>query len=430
MKLYKHQERALQCLQNEHGFALYMEQGTGKTIPTLMYVTDLFISQEISNCLIVAPVSTVGAWVRDIHKLSLYRQKYARGIEITTYGKVWRRAEYDKPWDCIILDEAHKISHRTSKQTKFIMLLSKMMNKDYRIILTGTPIANGRLEDYYSLSEFIKPGIFGKWKDFANQYLIERQLPGTFINIIVGYRNQSELLDLIAPYCYRVKKDECLDLPEKLPDEVIEVELKEKVKYREAKSNFIEEFEMNIGNPLTKVAKLRQIVSGFVYDDYHERHSLKCDKLNTLWELLEGILPNKVVIFCDFKYSMESIDERLTKNKVKHIMLNGSTKNKNIWKDFQNDPSIQVIVIQYLTGNAGIDLFASSHMIFYEPNLSTTIIDQCRDRIHRIGTIHPCSYYWLITKGTIEEQIYKSLQNKSDFNASTLQRLVDKRELL
>ena len=86
-----------------------------------------------------------------------------------------------------------------------------------------------------------------------------------------------------------------------------------------------------------------------------------------------------------------------------------------------------MFVAQYKSANAGIDLFASSDMIFFEPDLSTTIVEQAKDRIHRVGTINKCSYYWLITKGTIEEHIYNTLEKHSDFNKECLIRF--KKEL-
>lgn len=423
MKLYKHQERALDLLADHNAFALFMEQGTGKTIPALIHVTNLLIAGDIENCLIVAPLSTLGSWKRDLDKLSPLRQRLASKITLINYDKIWRREEYQRPWDCIVLDEAHAIAHRTSKRSKCLLKLAK--DAPYRYLLTGTPQSNGRLEDYYSLMEFLQPGIFGTWREFTAHYTVERRLPGSFVNIIVGYRNQEELLEKVGEYSFRVMKRDCLDLPDKLPDEVIRCELKEKAKYKQAMKDFIEEFDMTIGNPLTKVMKLRQISSGFVFDDYGDLHALKCDKLARLEELIDSI-DGKVVVFCEFQYSIDAISALLTKKKIPFVSLDGRQKDKTVWRQFQTDETIRVIICQYLTANAGIDLFASSHTVYYEPNLSTTVVEQSRDRIHRIGQSQPCSYYWLITEGTIEEEIYKRLAEKTDFNKTCLEEIAKK----
>ena len=371
----------------------------------------------------MAPLSTLGSWKRDLDKLSPLRQRLASKITLINYDKIWRREEYQRPWDCIVLDEAHAIAHRTSKRSKCLLKLAK--DAPYRYLLTGTPQSNGRLEDYYSLMEFLEPGLLGSWREFTAHYTVERRLPGSFVNIIVGYRNQEELLEKVGNYSFRVMKRDCLDLPDKLPDEVILCELKEKAKYKQAMKDFIEEFDMTIGNPLTKVMKLRQISSGFVFDDYGDLHALKCDKLARLEEIITSI-EGQVVVFCEFQYSIDAISALLDKKKINYVTLDGRQKDKTIWRQFQTDGNIKVIICQYLTANAGIDLFASSHMVFYEPNLSTTVISQARDRIHRIGQSQPCSYYWLITEGTIEEEIYKRLAEKTDFNASCLEEIAKK----
>ena len=71
---------------------------------------------------------------------------------------------------------------------------------------------------------------------------------------------------------------------------------------------------------------------------------------------------------------------------------------------------------QYRAGSAGIDLYKADTIIYYEPTLSSNILEQSRDRIHRIGQNQKCSYIFFLTKGTIEERIYKSLSEYNDFS--------------
>lgn len=71
---------------------------------------------------------------------------------------------------------------------------------------------------------------------------------------------------------------------------------------------------------------------------------------------------------------------------------------------------------QYDTANAGIDLFASDTIIYYEPTIVSITLEQSRDRIDRNGQTNKCSYIFLLTKGTVEEEIYKTVSNFADFN--------------
>ena len=93
-KLYKHQEVALAYLELNKSFALFMDPGTGKTLPALIRVLRLIKSQDIKNALIVAPKSALGAWERDMEKFSLEDQEKLRGaIDLVNYDKVWRKGK-------------------------------------------------------------------------------------------------------------------------------------------------------------------------------------------------------------------------------------------------------------------------------------------------------------------------------------------------
>jgi SNF2 family DNA or RNA helicase len=233
-----------------------------------------------------------------------------------------------------------------------------------------------------------------------------------------SYIHVNELQEIIDEHSYRVKKVDCLDLPDKLPDEIIKVDLLEKTLYKKlATESALIDYDILAENPLSRMIKLRQLASGHIKLDSGELIEVKNDKLSVLEELFEGYEDDKkVVIFAEFKYSIRKISELLAKKKIKYIVLDGDQKDKTIWRKFQSDKSIKVIVCQYQTASAGIDLFSSDTIIFYEPTLRSNTLEQARDRIHRTGQKNKCSYYFLLTKGTIEEHIYKTVSAYSDFS--------------
>ena len=425
IKLYRHQKIALSYLRSNNYFALFMEQGTGKTIPSLFRILDLLKSNEIENALVIAPKSALGSWERDIEKFDDHdRELLERNVTLINYDKVWRgenKSPYYKKYGCIILDEAHCIKNRSSKRSKFILKIACM--SDYRYILTGTPISNGQLENIWSLYCFLNPylergyvhsKIFGgSYSKFQDRYCILNMYhkPSSYIHV-------NELQEIINEYSYRVKKIDCLDLPEKLPDEIIKVDLMEKKLYKTlATQSALLEYDILAENPLSRLVKLRQLASGHLKMNDGEIIDMKCEKLDILQELLEGYDENKkIVIFAEFKYSIRSICDLLAKMKIKHVVLDGDQKDKTIWRKFQNDESIKIIVCQYQTASAGIDLFASDTIIYFEPTLRSNLLEQSRDRIHRTGQHKPCSYIHLLTRGTVEVDIYRALSGYADFS--------------
>ena len=413
IKLYDHQNAARIELMKRDSYALFLDQGTGKTLIMLYHMAYLFEHGMIESALVVAPKSAMGAWSRDLEKIPEERSSKITNLEVVNYDIIHRRDWLvNGQFDMIVLDESHYIKNRGSKRSK---ALRKMGRKaKYRYILTGTPMTNSKLHEFYAQYDFLNPSIFTNWTTFTKQ----------FVNIgryyqPESYRNQDVLETIVNTHAMRLTKEECLDLPEKLPDEVITVPLLEKKYYKEAMDNFIQEFDIMIDNPLVKSLRMRQIASGFLTDD-GELVELKSEKLNYMQEIIEGREERQTVIFAHFKHSIAAISKRLDKMKVKHLLLNGDQQDKEIWKLFQKDDSYKVIVVQYQTGGVGIDLFAADAIIYFEPTLSSSINEQSRDRIHRIGQNRAVTYYYLLTKGTIEEKIYKTLKTGRDFSKEIL----------
>lgn len=434
--LFNHQKVALAHMRINNAFALFMEQGTGKTIPTLVRIAELLVDGTIDDALVIAPKSTMGAWERDIEIFHDDVQRILNEkVTIINYDRVWRTRKgvnaFDKEWGAIVLDESHFIKNRTSKRSDFILRLGTKAK--YRYILTGTPIGNGQMENIWSQYCFLDPYIHrkkpysnifgGSYYKFLDRYAVLNKYyrPSTYVRV-------DELQDIIADHSYRVMKNECLDLPEKLPDELIKVDLKaeERKLYKQIeKDGAILDHEIIADNPFTRMLAMRQIASGFLTDNDGELIPLKTEKLTVLDELIEG-MEKKLVIFAEFKHSIRSIEDLLKKKKVKHVTLDGDQSNKNIWRDFQSDESIRVIVCQYQSASAGIDLFAADTTIYFEPTLRSTTLEQSRDRIHRSGQTSKCSYIHLLTKGTIEVAIYRALAGYGDFSEKVFTEYMDK----
>lgn len=433
-KLYRHQEVALAYLRQNESFALFMEQGTGKTIPTLVRIQELLERGKIQDALIVAPKSTLGAWERDMELFTPEQQKrLRRAVTLINYDKVWRHKKdtpspYDKTWGCIVLDESHFIKNRTSNRAQFLLKLAT--KAQYRYILTGTPIGNGQMENIWSQFCFLDPYLHrgkpyskifhGSYYEFQDTFCILNKYFKPY-----KYQRISELQRIIAEHSYRVTKAECLDLPDKLPDEIIKVDLQEKKIYKDMHtSSALLDLEILADNPLSRMLRLRQIASGFITDNDGKLIELKNEKLEVLDEIIDST-DKKLVIFAEFKYSIKKISQLLTKKKIKHVTLDGDQKDKTIWRKFQSDASIKIIICQYQSASAGIDLFAADTIIYYEPTLRSTILEQSRDRIHRTGQTSKCSYLHLITRGTIEAAIYRALANFGDFSEKLFTEYMD-----
>lgn len=392
----------------------------GKTLPSLVRICELIKAGEVKQGLICCPKSVIGSWERDIELFSPADQKLLLNtLDIINYDMVWRSPKYKKDYDLILCDEAHNIVNRSSKRAKF--LLKASVKAKFRYLLTGTPINNGRLEDSYALICFLDPYIVGGniysniWKihtggkgsyyDWCNRYAELDQYYKPY-----KYKHISEVQLVLKSYSYSVKKIDCLDLPEKLPDEIRLLELAEPKLYKQlAKDGAVLELDLLADNPLVKLGYLRQLVSGHL-----NGQTFSTSKTKALEELLLELGDKKLVIFAEFRASIDSIITTLKKLKITYITQDGRS-DKNNWKVFQSDDSIQIIVCQYQSANQGIDLYKADTILYYEPTLRSSVLDQSRSRIHRNGQKNVCSYIFFLTKGTVEEKIYKAVNSYIDF---------------
>ena len=413
IQYYAHQRREIELLGCHPFFALFAEQGTGKTLPAAQHILNLLTGGAITDALVICPKAVMDGWQRTMDMFPpLQRKLLHRAVTVINYDLVWRRPAFLRPWGCVVLDESHFIKHRTSRRAKFILKLGQLAS--FRYILTGTPIGNSHWEEIWSQFNFLNPSIFGKYSVFEKRYCILNQYFKPY-----RYINTDELKAKIASYVFSVRKADCLDLPEKLPPERYTLELQERTLYKEMLKNYIEELDIEAKNPLARLTKLRQMCSGFIPDEDGTLHRLWCEKPAALADFLEN-WNAKLVIFAEYKQSIRDINAVLKKRKIKFIVLDGEQKDKGIWKRFQTEPAIQVIVCQYKSAAQGIDLFAADTIMFYEPTLSSQTFEQACDRIHRVGQTQKCSYILLETKGTIEVSMWSALARHHDFDEREL----------
>lgn len=407
-------------MRENKAFALFMDMGTGKTLPTLWHLTELYLDDKIKDALVVCPKHVIGSWERDFKLIEqVFDINPEEFVTVTNYAQLTSKnsKKYMRKWGAVILDESHYIKTRTSQRTKASLELA--MVAEYRYILTGTPISNGQLENIFSQLAFlhpvrrygrIQPKIWKTWTEFTEKYCYLDQWFTPY-----AYHHVDELQDIINKHSFRVTKEDALDLPKVLPDIIWDIPKANVRIYDEmAKESTNLEREILAENSLTRMSKLRQISSGFIYDEF-ETHKLKTHKISTLRDYLRNT-DDPVVIFYEFSESFIQIKEMLEREKVKFEYLNASQKNNQAWQDFQNDRTIRVFLAQYQSGSVGIDLFKADTMIFYEPTLSANIMQQARDRINRIGQTKKVRYIHMLTIGTIEKEIYRRVANYTDFS--------------
>ncbi|KAH3766734.1 TATA-binding protein-associated factor 172 [Pelomyxa schiedti] len=356
-----------------------------------------------------------------------------------------------------ILDEGHIIKNSKTKITQAV----KLINANNRLILSGTPVQNNVLE-LWSLFDFLMPGFLGTEKQFSERYS-KPILAARDSDSATPQQQQSAMgaMDAlhrqVLPFLLRrMKQDVLNDLPPKIvQDFYCELSPLQIKLYDEfAKQNNIGEIlsASSTGEADTKqepavhifkaLQMLRKICDhplllkdsnpGLLEgEDLHDiTHS---PKLSALKDLLQqcGIglsdeeksdnpssvaAQHRVLIFAQLKSFLDIVEEDLFKAhmpSVTYLRLDGSTphtKRHDVVVKFNEDPTIDVLLLTTQIGGLGLNLTGADTIIFLEHDWNPSKDLQAMDRAHRIGQTKVVNVYRLITKGTLEEKIM-GLQN-------------------
>jgi SNF2 family DNA or RNA helicase len=113
---------------------------------------------------------------------------------------------------------------------------------------------------------------------------------------------------------------------------------------------------------------------------------------------------------------LDIIKEKFDEKGIKHMYLNGSTPMEargEMVKDFNNGEG-DVFLISLKAGGTGLNLTGADMVIHYDPWWNPAVEDQATDRAYRIGQENTVQVMRLITKGTIEEKIFKLQEKKRE----------------
>jgi SNF2 family DNA or RNA helicase len=322
----------------------------------------------------------------------------------------------------IAVDESTTIKTPSAKRTKSILKLSELAK--YRRILTGSPITKSPL-DLYTQCGFLNEELLGfsSYYAFRSRYahMIERNFGGRRVQIVKSYQRLDELSKLIEPFSYRVLKEDCLDLPDKIYIRR-EVELTEEQTklYATMKQMALASLNgklLTAPNVLTQLMRLHQITCGHFKSDDGKIQELKNNRIEELMSILEET-EGKAIIWANYIYDIERIVEAIKKEYGEDSIVeyygavNSDDRQKNIERFQDPRSTFRFFIGNPQTGGYGITLTAANTVIYYSNGYDLEKRLQSEDRAHRIGQKKSVTYIDLIAEKTIDEKIVKALRKK------------------
>ena len=314
----------------------------------------------------------------------------------------------------IIIDESHRVKDPSAQQTIFTKGLS--VGKEYRILLSGTPVVN-RPEDLIAqLSILDRIGEFGGRAKFMADYCTDPKdktaVPAVPLSVL-----SKQLYDTCM-----IRREKAKVLPQ-LPDKTrvdLYVEISNDKEYNLAATNlaaYLQEYTECTDWEIRRKMRMEALVRFMTL-----RSLATKGKIAQAVDFIRTFLDSgkKLIVFC----SLHEIVDDLKGAFPRAVTVTGrdSAANKQAAVDaFQNNPDVNLIICSIKAAGVGLTLTASSDVAFVE--LAWTYADccQCEDRAHRIGQERNVTVIRLISANTIEEKILKLHETKQSLSDKILE---------
>lgn len=458
---YKHQATAFMLARDQKGYALFMEQGTGKSKVAADIAAYKYVRHEVDAWLIICPNSLKDVWAQD--EIPTHLPDY-----VTRQTIVWRsgmgKAERDQldAWltspasgtlrilimnveafsheraavvakkfvakhrTMITVDESSRIKTHNAARTKTILKLRDAAVA--RTILSGTPVTQGPL-DVYAQFKFLDEHILGysSYYAFRNRYAIMGGFNG---KQIVSYQNVDELQRTLDPYMYRVLRADCLDLPPKqYQKRPIQLTPEQRDLYERMRTEMAIELEgqqITTTMVITQMLRLQQITGGFVPvtgDDNTTIGALPIPggnpKVDALLDIAEETC-GKVIVWARFRSEIELISAHLRGAYGDGAVVEfhgGVTElgRSAARREFQDPASpVRFFIGQTETGGIGLTLTQAKTVVYFSNSFSLESRLQSEDRAHRIGQTGTVLYIDLVADKTLDAKVLTALRGKKN----------------
>jgi len=427
------------------GACLADDMGLGKTIELIAFLLHLQEQKQLERpVLLVCPTSVLGNWEREVKRfgptlstLVHHGDKRSKGknfakvvkdknLVITSYALTFRDEKelQGVRWQGVVLDEAQNIKNPEAKQSKTV----RMLEADFKIALTGTPVEN-RLSELWSILEFLNPGYLGQKVFFNRRFAIPIEKYGDTESL-------QTLRSLVQPFILRrlkTDKDIIQDLPEKQENTVFcPLATEQASLYQKLVDTSLSEIESATGIQrrgmiLGLLVKLKQVCNhplllGAKSKGKGKKESLppqQSGKLQRLNEMLDEVIleGDRALIFTQFAEWGKLLKPYLEQQLKREVLfLYGGTRKalrEEMVDRFQQDPQGPPIMILSLkAGGVGLNLTRANHVFHFDRWWNPAVENQATDRVFRIGQTRNVQVHKFVCTGTLEEKIHDLIESK------------------
>ncbi|RXI99487.1 DEAD/DEAH box helicase [Anaerobacillus alkaliphilus] len=438
LTIFPHQlEVAKKVIEEMNGKAILADEvGLGKTIEAGLILKEYMIRGLVKKALILVPASLVSQWSIELNQkfyipAVAQRKTYVWeqcDVVVASIDTAKRNPHRDivlkQNYDLIIIDEAHKLKNKKTKNYEFIQSLKKK----FCLLLTATPVQN-RLEEIFNLVSLLKPGHLGDEASFDHDFRSNTRSP----------KNDEKLRELVNKVMVRNRREDTgIEWTKRVVNTITiplskeEQELYDAVTALKQVSNNEEALIKNHFSLLTlqrEVCSSREAAFLTLKNmaEKMEQTPELVEKVQFLFKKIEQVKTNskaekaleliqnindKVIIFTEYRATQLYLQWFLNQHGISSVPFRGGFKRgKKDWMKQLFKDRAQVLIATE-AGGEGINLQFCHHIINYDLPWNPMRIEQRIGRIHRLGQEKDVHIYNFATENTVEQHILSLLYDK------------------
>eukprot|EP00977_Amphora_coffeiformis_P001275 scaffold261_cov170-Amphora_coffeaeformis.AAC.23 len=429
--LFNHQKRAILKALAMRRCILALDMGLGKTLIGCVWAKAFVKTLEV-RVVVLCPVSlqeewkrnmeqTVGLVVQDINKIS--KKTTANGttvapsVSIHSWSKVPSSIEETNGNFVVVADEAHCIQSMTAGRTQQTLRLVSSPLCEGVLLLTGTPMKNGKPANLFPLLKAVNHPLGRHQKTYESHFCGGREISFGARKTwqASGAANLEQLRTLAKSHMLHLTKETCLKELPPLTRNFLQVPVssRRQMQHNTALQDLAKIYETKSSGSddriLAAVEKLRMVGS--------------LAKVEACVEHAKKILLKEpaVVIFASFQEVVKEIHRQLAEAGWKGELLTGATpqnKRQTAVDNFQQGLS-PVFCCTFGAGGVGLTLIAAHSVILCDRPWTASAVHQAEDRVRRIGQTRPVTSIWL-RAFDLDEQIDSMIEQKKQTAAAVL----------
>jgi SNF2 family DNA or RNA helicase len=319
----------------------------------------------------------------------------------------------------LVVDESSMF--RNGRSVRFKNLKKILKHFRYRTILTGTPAPNG-LEGLWGQLYLLDSGVrLGEYiTNYRNTYFYPSGFGG--YTYLPQEGAEEKIYERIGDIIISQDRS-VLDMPPLTPvPRLVQLDNKAMRIYKDMEKEFISDLEdkglVAASTGAVASMKCRQISAGAVYNDKKQYTVVHKEKVEALKELIEEMEGQPLMLFYEFNFELELIEEAIGKV----VAVNGSTKDSElieIERDW-NEGKIDKLALHPKAGGHGLNLQDSgcTDICWITPTWDAELWEQAYSRVWRQGVAGGVRMHIIVAEGTIDVIVLRALSMKESVQQS------------